>query len=45
MKIFFIIFFLYIKMTNKYYQKHKERLQKEARKKYQNLFEEEKEKW
>ena len=32
-------------MTNKYYQKHKERLQKEARKKYQNLFEEEKEKW
>ena len=32
-------------MTNKYYQKHKERLQKEARKKYQNLFEEEKKKW
>ena len=31
-------------MTNNYYQKHKERLQKEARKNYQNLFEEEKNK-
>ena len=31
-------------MTNKYYQKHKERLQKEARKIYQNLSEEEKDK-
>ena len=29
-------------MVNKYYQKHKERLRKEARKRYQNLFEEEK---
>ena len=31
-------------MTNKYYQKQKERLPKEARKKYQNLSEEEKDK-
>ena len=29
-------------MTNKYYQKHKERLQREARERYQNLSEEEK---
>ena len=29
-------------MTNKHYQKHKERLQKEARKTYENLSEEEK---
>ena len=29
-------------MTNKYYQKHKERFQKEKRKKYKNLSEEEK---
>ena len=29
-------------MTDKYHQKHKERLQKEAHKKYQNLSEEEK---
>ena len=29
-------------MTNKYYQKHKERLQGKVRKKYQNLSEEEK---
>ena len=27
-------------MTNGYYQKHKERLRKEAREKYQNLTEE-----
>ena len=33
----FIIFFLHKKMLNKYYQKHKERFRKEARKKYQNL--------
>ena len=38
------MFFLYIKMTSKYYQKHKERLQKEARERYQNLYEEEKDK-
>ena len=31
-------------MTNKYYQKQKERLRKEARKKYQSLSEEEKDK-
>ena len=31
-------------MTDKYHQKHKERLQKEAHKKYQNLSEEEKNK-
>ena len=29
-------------MVNKYYQKHKERLRKEARERYQNLSEEEK---
>ena len=27
-------------MTNKYYRKHKERLRKEARKKYKNISEE-----
>ena len=32
-------------MKNNYYQKHKERLQKEACEKYQNLYEEEKDKW
>ena len=31
-------------MTNNYYQKHNERLWKEARERYQTLFEEEKEK-
>ena len=31
-------------MTNKYYQKHKERLRKEARERYQNTSEEEKDK-
>ena len=31
-------------MVNKYYQKHKEKLQKEARERYQNLSEEEKDK-
>ena len=31
-------------MLNKYYQKHKERLQKKARERYQNLSEEEKDK-
>ena len=41
MKNIFINFFLYIKITNNYYQKHKERLRKEAREKYQNLSEEE----
>ena len=31
-------------MVNEYYQKHKERLQKEAYGRYQNVFEEEKDK-
>ena len=31
-------------MVNKYYQKHKERLRKEEHERYQNLFEEEKDK-
>ena len=31
-----------MKIVNKYYQKNKEKLRKEARKKYQNLSEEEK---
>ena len=31
-------------MVNKYYQRNKEKLQKEARERYQNLSEEEKEK-
>ena len=31
-------------MTSRYYQIHEERLQKEAREKYQNLLEEEKDK-
>ena len=33
------MFFLCLKMVNKYYQKHKEKLRKEAREKYQNLSE------
>ena len=36
---FFNIFFLHVKMTNKYYQKHKKKLQKEARQSYQNISE------
>ena len=31
-------------MTTRYYQKNKERLRKEARERYQNLFEEQKNK-
>ena len=42
--IFFQIIFLYIKIPNKYYQRIKERLRKEVRKKYQDLFEGEKHK-
>ena len=38
----FYIFFLYIKMTNNYYQKHKEDLWKEAREIHQKLSEEKK---
>ena len=36
--------FLYIKMVNRYCQKHKEKFRKEARERYQNLSEEDKEK-
>ena len=38
------MFFLYVKVVNKYYQKHKEKLQKEVRERYQNLSDEEKDK-
>ena len=41
MKYFFIIF-LYTKVTNKYYQKYKEKPSKKALEKYQNLSEEKK---
>ena len=41
--IFFISCSLYIEITNNYYQKRKEKLQKEARERYQNFSEEEKE--
>ena len=37
-------FFLYMKMGNKYHQKHKEKLWKEARERYQSLSVEEKDK-
>ena len=36
--------YTYIKMANKYYQRNKEKLQKEAQEKYQHFSEEEKEK-
>ena len=46
--IFFIIFLTYIRtsknLSAKYYQENKERLQKKARERYQNLSKEEKEK-
>ena len=38
------MFFVFIKMVNKYYLKNKEKLQKEAHERYQNFSEEEKEK-
>ena len=44
LKVFFyiyIIFFLYLRNANKYYQKYKEKLRKK-RERYQNLSEEEK---
>ena len=41
-KIFLIIFFLYGIKASKHYQKHKEKLQKVARERYQNLSEEKK---
>ena len=40
----FIISFLYIKMTNNYYEKNKEKLRKKAPERYQSLSEEEKDK-
>ena len=43
-KIFVYNFFLYVKMKNNYYQKHKEKLPKEARVRYQNLSDEKKRK-
>ena len=39
-----MIFFLYIKILNNYYQKNKEKLSKKACERYQNLSEEEKDK-
>ena len=45
MYMYIHIIFLYIEMTNNYYQKHNERLRKEAREIKQNLLEEEKSKW
>ena len=42
--VFYNFFFVYIKVVNKYYQKHKENFQKEGRERYENLSEEEKEK-
>ena len=41
-KIFFIIFFIYIKMTTNYHEKHKEKLWKEPCERYKNLSEEKK---
>ena len=43
-KIFFIIFFLYIKILTGYYQNTQKKLSKKARERYQNLSEEEKDK-
>ena len=43
-RIFFYNFFVYVKTISKYYQKYKKKLRKEARERYQNLSEEEKEK-
>ena len=40
----FIISFLYIKMTNNYYEKNKEKLRKKAPERYQSHSEEEKDK-
>ena len=44
LKNFYNFLHTYIKMVNKYYQKKKEKLRKEARERYQNFSEEEKEK-
>ena len=43
-KCFMIFLYTYIKIVNKYYQRSKEKLQKVAHERYQNLSEEEKEK-
>ena len=43
-KLFSIKVLVYITMVNGYYKKHKERFQKEAHERYQNIFEEEKDK-
>ena len=43
-KIFFIHFFLYIKMTNDYYQNRKGKPWKEICERYENLSKEEKDK-
>ena len=42
--MFFINFFVHMKMVNEHYQKNKEKLRKEPYGRYQNLFEEEKDK-
>ena len=44
LKFSYIFLNTYIKIVNKYYQKNKEKLQKEAQERYQILSEEEKEK-
>ena len=43
MNIFLYFFCIYIKTVNKYHQKNKEKLRKEASERYQKLSEEEKE--
>ena len=44
LKLFYNFFvYLYMKMVNKYHQENKEKVQKEARERHQNLSEEEKE--
>ena len=35
--MFFVFFFIYIKIINQYYKKHKENLRKEAGERYQNF--------
>ena len=43
-KKIYIFLYRYIKMVNKYYKKNKEKLQKEARERYQSLSKEKKRK-
>ena len=43
-KNYFLYFFVHIKAVGTYYPKYKELLQKEARERYQNVSEEEKDK-